>query len=361
MPTASPATAILADVLAAFRAGMAIPAHPLALDERRKLSERHQRALARYYLDAGAGGIAVGVHSTQFQIRDPKIGLYEPVLRLAAETISAHDAKSGKRAMRIAGVCGATDQAVREAGLAASLGYHACLLSLANVPGDDAALVAHCRTVAEVIPVIGFYLQPAVGGRVLSFGFWREFARIPGVIGIKMAPFHRYRTIDVVRGVLESGRSDIALYTGNDDNIVADLVTPFRLAGSDGVVRETRIVGGLLGQWCVWTKAAVELLGRCRELARSGAAVPADLLALNARLTDANAAVFDVAHDFHGCLPGLHYILHGQGLMPGLWCLDPKEVLSPGQAQEIDRVRRAYPELIDDAFVARHRDSWLAA
>ncbi|MBA3848051.1 MAG: dihydrodipicolinate synthase family protein [Planctomycetes bacterium] len=348
--------AIPADILALFRAGTAIPAHPLALDAQKKLSPRHQRALARYYVDAGAGGIAVGVHSTQFQIRDPKIGLYEPVLRLAAETIDAAAAKAGRPVMRIAGVCGPTAQAVREASLAAGLGYHAALLSLAGVPGTLADLVAHCRAVAEVIPVIGFYLQPAVGGRVLPFAFWRDFAAIANVIGIKMAPFNRYRTLDVVRGVAASGRDDIALYTGNDDNIVADLVTPFRLDGG----RELRVVGGLLGQWCVWTQAAVKLLARCRALVASGAPIPAELLAVGARLTDANAAVFDAANDFRGCLPGLHYILHGQGLIPGLWCLDEHEVLSPGQAQEIDRVRHAYPDLIDDAFVAAHRDRWLA-
>ncbi|AHG87623.1 dihydrodipicolinate synthetase [Gemmatirosa kalamazoonensis] len=341
-------------------AGQVIPAHPLALTPTRTLDERHQRALTRYYVAAGAGGIAVGVHTTQFEIHDPAVGLYRAVLELAAETAAAALGTAARPFVRVAGIVGDTRQAVHEASVAASLGYHAGLLSLAAL-GDatDDALVRHCRAVAEVLPLFGFYLQPAVGGRELGYRFWREFVEIPGVVAIKIAPFDRYRTIDVVRAVAESGRDDVALYTGNDDSIVTDLLTPFpAVVGGRRVAR--RIVGGLLGQWAVWTRRAVELLERARAAATSGEPLGAEWLTLGAALTDANGALFDPRNGFAGCLPGIHEVLRRQGLLRGTWTLNPRERLSPGQSAEIDRVLRTYPELTDDAFVAEHRDEWLA-
>ncbi len=328
--------------------GVVIPAHPLALTAERKLDERRQRALSRYYLDAGAGGLAVGVHTTQFAIRDK--GLFEPVLALAAEEMRERDV------VRIAGICGPTPQAVAEAKSAASLGYHAGLLSLAALAKASVPeMIAHARVVGEAIPLVGFYLQPAVGGRLLPAEFWREFAALQSVVAIKMAPFDRYQTLDVLRGVAESGRaSEIALYTGNDDHIVLDLLTPFRVAG-----RELRIVGGLLGHWAVWTRRAVEMLERARALISSGAAIPPEWLTLAEETTDANGALFDVANQFRGCIAGIHEILRRQGLLCGTWCLDPHEDLSPGQAAELDRVTRAYPHLVDDSFVRENLDRWL--
>ena len=306
-------------------AGQVIPAHPLALSAERRLDERHQRALTRYYLEAGAGALAVGVHTTQFAIREPQFGLHRPVLALAAET--ARDSANGADVVPlIAGVVGRTAQAVAEAELARELGYDVVLLSLAALPdADDAALIAHCRTVAEVMPLFGFYLQPSVGGRGLSESFWREFATIERVWAIKVAPFDRYRTLDVVRAVVGAGRDDIALYTGNDDNIVMDLVTPFP---TDDPNAPRWMAGGLLGQWAVWTRRAVELLGRARE--SRGHGVDRELLDCAAALTDANAAIFDASNAFAGCVAGIHEVLHRQGLMRGTWCLDPREALSPG-------------------------------
>lgn len=326
--------------------GQVIPAHPLALTAKRSLDERRQRALSRYYLAAGAGGLAVGVHTTQFAIRDPAIGLLRPVLELAAEEI----ARAGRPVVAIGGVCGPTRQAEGEAALLRELGSHAGLVSLAGVPGDEAALLDHCRAVAEVIPLVGFYLQPAVGGRVLSHAFWRGFLEIEAVVAIKVAPFDRYRTLDVVRAVACSGRDDVSLYTGNDDSIVTDLATTFDVEG-----RSLRFVGGLLGHWAVDTRAAVALLGRCRS-GRIDAALASTAVAV----TDCNAAYFDAAHGFRGCIAGLHEVLRRQGLLEGIWCLDEDEGLSPGQLGEIDRVRRAWPDLCDDAFVAAHRDAWLS-
>ena len=362
MVVTDPQSAIAA--LDAIRAGCVIPAHPLALTPERKLDERHQRALTRYYVASGAGGIAVGVHTTQFAIRDAKHGLLRPVLQLAAETVRASLPRIGGSAgspmtapfALVAGIVGSTPQAVAEASLASSLGYHAGLLSLAAMRGArHDALIVHCREVANVMPLVGFYLQPAVGGIPLDYEFWRAFAEIPNVVAVKIAPFNRYQTLDVVRAVADAGRADIALYTGNDDHIVGDLVTPFPFGAS----APRRIVGGLLGQWAVWTRRAVELLGLARAVAE-GEQVPSDLLRTGAALTDANAALFDARNAFAGCIAGLHEILRRQGLMRGLWCLDPNEGLSPGQAEEIDRVTRAYPELADDDFVATHRDTWLA-
>jgi dihydrodipicolinate synthase/N-acetylneuraminate lyase len=341
---------IPADALAAFRAGTVIPAHPLALDAGRRLDERRQRALTRYYVDAGAGGLAVGVHTTQFAIRDA--GLYRPVLELAADTARAW---TTRRLFLVAGVSGRTEQAVAEAQVARELGYHAVLVSLAAFRGaDEEAMLAHCGRLAEEMPVIGFYLQPAVGGVVLPRAFWERFSAIENVIGVKVAPFDRYRTLDVVHGVAAAGAQErISLYTGNDDHIVLDLTVPFRTEAG-----ELRFVGGLLGHWSVWTRTAVGLLERCRA-SRELDAVPADLLALDSAVTACNAAFFDVANAFHGVIAGCHEVLRRQGLLEGRWCLDPAEDLSPGQAEEIDRVYELYPELADDAFVAANLARWL--
>ena len=347
---------IAANVLQTIKKGIAIPAHPLALTADRRLDERRQRALSRYYIAAGAGGLAVGVHTTQFAIRQPKIGLFEPVLRLAAEQMDRADARRAIALVRIGGVCGETAQAVAEATLLRDLKYHAGLLSLGAVAAwDDERVLTHCKEVAKVIPLIGFYLQPAVGGRLLSYSFWRGFAEIENVVAIKIAPFNRYQTLDVVRAVAESGR-DIALYTGNDDNIVLDLLTPFSF---DKKAPPRRIVGGLLGHWAVWTKRAVELLEQSHNLVEENLAVPTSILEKSVQVTDSNAAFFDAANKFAGCIAGLHEVLRRQGLLEGIWCLDPHEGLSPGQRQEIDRVYSAYPELNDDDFVRERRDSWL--
>ncbi|MBM3846095.1 MAG: dihydrodipicolinate synthase family protein [Verrucomicrobia bacterium] len=346
-------------VRAALHEGLVIPAHPLALTMSRQLDEQRQRALTRYYCEAGAGGLAVGVHTTQFSIRDPKHGLLAPVLALAAETARSCDGSSGRSTVLIAGICGGTAQAVAEAKLARTLGYHVGLLSLAALPDSTVPeLLRHCDAVAREIPLFGFYLQPAAGGHVLPFEFWREFARIPNVAGIKIAPFQRYHTIDVLRGVAESERcNEIALYTGNDDHILLDLLTEHRLPTATGEKR-LLIAGGLLGHWACWTLRAVEQLRLCKQ-ARSHASVPAELLRLSVQVTDCNAAFFDARNGFRGCIPGIHEVLHRQGLLANTLCLDPKETLSPDQAVEIDRVYRAYPELNDDSFVAAHLDRWL--
>jgi hypothetical protein len=327
--------------------GLVIPAHPLALNSARKLDERRQRALTRYYLAAGVGGIAVGVHTTQFAIRDPAVGLFEPVLTIAIEEMRATPA------VKIAGVCGNLKQAVGEATLAARLGYDAALLSLGALPDTSVAkLLEHCRAIASIIPVIGFYLQPSVGGRDLPFAFWSAFCDIENVVAIKVAPFNRYQTLEVVRAVAASGRAaEIALYTGNDDNILLDLLTTYHFPSGP-----LRFAGGLLGHWAVWTKRAVEHFA---ETKRVTASVPSELLTLAQQITDANAALFDPAHQFHGCIPGIHEILRRQGLLAGRWCLDPHEDLSPGQAEEIDRVCGMYPHLRDDEFVREHLDEWL--
>jgi dihydrodipicolinate synthase/N-acetylneuraminate lyase len=340
--------------------GMVIPAHPLALTQSRQLDERRQVALTRYYCDAGAGGLAVGVHTTQFAIRQASVGLLEPVLQLGAETARTWTAAGNRPIpLLIAGVCGPTTQAVAEAELAASLGYDAGLLSLAAFrDADNDTVLAHCRRVAEIIPIFGFYLQPAVGGRVLDREFWRGFLDIPQVVAIKVAPFDRYRTLDVVTAVVESGRHDVALYTGNDDAIVADLVTPFP---SDGNGTSMHFRGGLLGQWAVWTKGAVDLLKRCRAMASGGddRGDPLQLLADGVAITDVNRALFDPSHQFAGCIPGIHEVLRRQGLLAGRWCLDPHEELSPGQLADIDRVLARYRHLSDDEFVAQHLERWL--
>src|SRR5215475_1791683 len=369
----------------ALSEGTVIPAHPLALNANRRLDERRQRALTRYYVAAGAGGLAIGVHTTQFAIREPRIGLFEPVLKLAAEEMDRADRTQSTALLRIGGISGDTPQAAREAGLLSDLRYHAGLLSLAALKdASNEQLLVHTRAVAKIIPIVGFYLQPAVGGRVLSYSFWRQFAEIENVIAIKIAPFNRYQTLDVVRAIAESGR-DIPLYTGNDDNIVMDLLTPF-VFHSNGRSVERRIVGGLLGHWAVWTRRAVELLNECHAFAQTFAntplgggtlaptfteqtggalapeetPIPRALLKKSIEVTDSNAAFFDAANHFSGCIAGLHEVLRRQGLLEGIWCLDPNEILSPGQAEEISRVYAAYPHLNDDDFIRQHLDSWLA-
>ena len=342
-------------VLGALREGAVIPAHPLALDRRRALDLRRQRALSRYYVDAGASGLAVGVHTTQFAIREA--GLYAPVLATAAEVASDW---AGRPMIMIAGLVGPTAQAQREADVARGLGYHAGLLSLAALRGaGEDELIAHCARVAEEMPLVGFYLQPAVGGVVLSASFWRCFAAIDNVVAIKIAPFNRYRTLDVIRGVVEAGAERrITLLTGNDDHILLDLLCPYRFRRGDEEVT-LRITGGLLGHWCVWTKKAALLVARIRRSLGEGTLDPA-LLGVDAAVTDCNAAFFDAANDFAGCIAGCHEVLRRQGLLEGTWCLDAKERLSPGQAAEIDRVYEAYPELNDDAFVAANLNRWLS-
>ena len=343
----------------ALHAGIVIPAHPLALTADRTFAERRQRALTRYYLAAGAGGVAVAVHTTQFAIRDA--GLLRPVLELAAETVREETADGGREIVTVAGVCGGTRQALAEARLAADLGYDAVMPSLGALrDASDDDLLEHCRQLAEVRPLFGFYLQPAVGGRHLGFGFWRRFAEIENLVAIKIAPFDRYRTLDVVRAVVEAGRvGELALYTGNDDNIVLDLLTPYRLSTGDGIAT-ARIVGGLLGHWSVWTRSAVDLLDRIHRVTANDAPAPQDLLACAAQVTDANAAFFDPVNRFAGSIAGIHEVLRRQSFLNGRWCLDPDEDLSPGQAAEIDRVYAAYPHLNDDQFVAEHLDQWLA-
>ncbi len=346
------------DTLALLRRGTVIPAHPLALDGRRRFDPRRQRALTRYYLDAGSGGLAVGVHATQFAIRD--LGLYEPVLQLAADTAREWTKGGAARPLvLIAGLAGKTAQAKKEAAVALAHGYHAGLLSLGALRGASVdELVEHCAQVARVIPLVGFYLQPAVGGVVLPAEFWRRFAAIENVVAVKVAPFNRYRTLDVVRGVVLAGAEErVTLYTGNDDHIVLDLVAPFAVRrGAEEV--QVRVKGGLLGHWSVWTQQAVKLHERVQAAVASGW-VDAELLALDARVTDCNSAFFDVAHDFAGCIPGCHEVLRRQGLLEGTWCLDPAETLSPGQSAEIDRVCAEHADLSDDAFVRANLARWM--
>ena len=341
-----------ADLVALLRRGSVIPAHLLALDASRRLDRRRQRALSRYYLDAGAGGLAVGVHATQFAIREA--GLYESVLKLAAE-----EARSWVKrpVLLVAGLSGKTDQARKESAIAGAHGYHAGMLSLAAMKGATLdELVAHCSAVAATIPLVGFYLQPAVGGIHLPAEFWRRFCEIENVIAIKIAPFNRYRTLDVAKGLVAARAEDrVTLYTGNDDHIVLDLLVPLAVKRGAEEVR-VRIRGGLLGHWSVWTKSAVELLEKIRNLKT----IDAEILALDSKVTDANSALFDVAHDFAGCIAGCHEVLRRQGLLEGVWCLDPNEGLSPGQAEEIDRVHAAYPEMNDDAFVRKNLEIWLS-
>ncbi|WP_029902557.1 dihydrodipicolinate synthase family protein [Prevotella sp. 10(H)] len=341
-------------ILQTFRQGAVIPATPLALTESGAVDEKHQKALVRYYIDCGVGGIAIGVHSTQFEIRD--CGLFEPLLRLVSREIDEWSARQGKKILKIAGVCGKTEQASREASFAVSAGYHAALVSLSAMKGSSLdELIAHCREVAGIMPIIGFYMQTSVGGIDLPYEFWKEFATIPNVLGIKIAPFDRYKTFDVVRAICDAGKeNDITLYTGNDDNIVADLLSEYKIGA-----KTMRIKGGLLGHWCVWTKKAVELLNEIHSIIESGKNIPAELLTRAGQITDSNAAFFDPKNKFAGCIPGLHEVLFRQGLMANTLCLNPDEVLSEGQNEEITRVYDAYPHLNDDDFVRSNLNKWL--
>ncbi|MFU1793753.1 dihydrodipicolinate synthase family protein [Paenibacillus azoreducens] len=351
------ATTLSPELFQALHEGLVIPAHPLALDGNRQLDERHQRALTRYYAASGAGGIAIGVHSTQFEIRDEPYNLYEPVLRMAAEEIA--NANINRPFIKVAGICGPTDQAIRETEFAQSLGYDAALLSMGGLADwSEYDILERTKQVAAIMPVIGFYLQPSVGGRIFSVDFWLKFAEIPNVVAIKMAPFNRYQTIDVARAVCYSSRRDeIALYTGNDDNIINDLLTTYRFEVGGETV-EKQIVGGLLGHWAVWTQKAVKLLEEIKRV-RTNGEISTEWLTKNVQVTDSNAAFFDPAHHFAGCIPGIHEVLRRQGLLQGIWCLNPNETLSPGQMEEIDRVYREYPHLNDDAFVSAHLAEWL--
>ncbi len=381
------------DLVQLLRQGVVIPAHPLALTADLKMDERHQRALTRYYCAAGVGGVAVGVHTTQFEIHAPETGLLEPVLALAAETVDESLRTNPRPFIKIAGLIGSTRQAVEEAGVALKHGYHAGLLSLAALRNaSDEEMVAHVAAVADVIPVMGFYLQPAVGGRILSYSFWRRMVEIENVVAIKIAPFNRYQTLDVVRAVAESGRGgEIALYTGNDDNIVPDLITDFELApvhatsvhatpgrasttttmhtqalhtpmphtNGNEAAAPVRFVGGLLGQWAVWTREVVKMLDAIYQQRATNTLDYRHWLTYGAQLTDANAAIFDTIHNFRGSIAGIHWVLQQQGLMTGTWALNPQETLSPGQVAEMERVYAAYPHLHDNEFVAAHLDEWL--
>ena len=333
--------------------GMVIPAHPLALNKKRELDERRQKALTRYYLEAGAGGIAVGVHTTQFEIHEEKSGLLQPVLAIAAEAMREFEKRTCKKIIKIAGVCGKTPQAVREAKLARELGYDMALLSLSAFKQEDIeTILTHCRQVAEEIPVFGFYLNPNIGGIYLPFEFWRKFLKIKNVLAVKIAPFDRYKTADVVRAAAETDRN-VALYTGNDDTIVFDLISEY-IFEKNGKKRKMRIVGGLLGHWAFGTKKAVEYFNHIRECVLEKKPVPIDVLQLASQITDANGAVFDAANRFSGCVPGINYMLVKSGLLEGPWCINPKTVLSPGQKEEIDRVWQAYPHLRDDDFIEKN-------
>lgn len=339
----------------ALNEGVVIPAHPLALNANRELDEKRQRALTRYYMAAGAGGVAVGVHTTQFEIREKQFGLYEPVLQLASDEIAA--AKLNRPFIKVAGICGPDEQAIEEATLAVKHGYHLGLLSMGGLDSyTDDDLIKRANKIAGIIPVFGFYLQPAVGGRILNYEFWKKFTEIPNVSAIKVAAFNRYQTLDVMRAVAESKRcEEIALYTGNDDNIIGDLLTTYRFS-INGKTFEKRFVGGLLGHWAVWTSKAVETLDNIKKLTGP---IPEDYLQFGVEVTDANAVIFDAANNFYGCIPGIHEILRRQGLLEGTWCLNPSEVLSPGQKEEIDRIYKYYPHLNDDRFVKENLPDFL--
>ncbi len=338
--------------------GCVIPAHPLALTADKQLNEKYQRALTRYYIDSGAGGIAVGVHSTQFEIRDPQYNLYEPVLRLASEEVDK--ANLSRSFLKIAGVCGDTEQAINEAKIALLLNYDLALLSMGGLGHlSEDELLDRTRKVARIMPVFGFYLQPAVGGRMLSFNFWKQFAEITNVMAIKMAPFNRYYTLDVVRAVCSSSRKDkVALYTGNDDNIIADLFTRYQF-NINGKMVEKQIVGGLLGHFAVWTKKAVELFDAIKIQRKNEESIDPAWLTMNIQMTDCNAAFFDPQNEYKGCISGIHEVLRRQGLMENILCLSNSECLSPGQSDEIDRVYKMYPHLNDDEFVSENLENWL--
>ena len=352
MPSAAIATAL--------QHGLVIPAHPLALDNRRKFDERRQRALTRYYHAAGVGGVAIGVHSTQFAIHEPKVGLLKPVLELAAETINNCDRETGQQSVLVAGICGPTSQAVAEARYACEIGYHYGLLSLGGLNDFiDDELIAHCKAVAHEIPLMGFYLQTAAGGRLLSEAFWRRFVEIPNVVAIKIAPFNRYQMLDVVRAVAMAGRvAEIALYTGNDDHILLDLLTEYVIPTPNGAIK-VPIVGGLLGHWACWTHTVTALFEDVRKIRDKGL-IPSQMLTLATQITDCNSAFFDATNQYAGALPGVQEVLRRQGLLENNYTLDPAELLSPGQAEEIDRVYQAYPFLNDDDFIHENLAAWLS-
>ena len=346
------------DVLEILRQGVVISAHPLALDDQRKFDEKYQRTLTRYYCAAGAGGLAVGVHTTQFEIRESKYNLLEPVLTLASETINHISQSKNQPIIKIAGVVGKTDQAVKEAQLASDLGYHFGLVSLGALKEEtNPQLIEHLKAISEIIPIFGFYLQPSVGGRILDYQFWRKAVEIENFLAIKMAPFNRYYTLDVIRAVRDSGKADkISFYTGNDDNIVVDLLSKYSFSENE---QPLQIVGGLLGQWAVWTKKAVEQLEEIHQIKKQGDQITDRYFQLANQITDANAAIFDPQNSFAGCIPGIHEILRRQGLLQNRFTLNPNEELSPGQLEEIDRVYKMYPHLNDDEFVKEHLDDWL--
>lgn len=349
------------DILDQIARGVVIPACPLALTSSRKFDERRQRALMRYYIDAGAGGVAVGMHFTQFEIRKPGVDLFEPVLRVCSEEIDSYSAEVGRPIVKVAGINGLTESALKQAELARELGYHVSIVSMAAFGNAmEQELIHHIRELARVMPLFGFYLLTGVGGIKLPYAFWRDLVEVENVVGIKIAPFDRYGTIDVVRALADSGREkDVTLYTGNDDSIIYDFVTPYRF-GSAETARTVRIRGGLLGQWGCWTKRAVELHERLLGIVDNGDPVTPELLTLSAQITDANAALFDPAHGYAGSIPGVNEVLRRQGLLEGIWTLKREEVLSPGQYEEIDRVYAAYPHLNDDEFVKANLDRWLA-
>lgn len=338
--------------------GTVIPATPLALTEDRRLDEKRQRLLMNYYLHSGVGGIATAVHTTQFEIRKPEIALFEPILRLVSSEIDGFEQKTGKVIVKVAGVCGPVEQAIAEAKLAKQYGYDAVLLSPGGLNSiSEDAMIERTKAVAEIMPVIAFYLQTAVGGRIFTYNYWERVCAIPNVVAIKCASFHRYTTLDVVRAAaLSERRDEITLYTGNDDNIVIDLITKYKF-NDHGVTVEKGFDGGLLGHWSVWTQKVVELFDLLRA-EKEKEAISAEIISLAAAVTDANSAFFDTAHNFKGCIAGLHEVLRRQGLMKNILCLDPNETLSQGQLEEIDRVYRAYPSLNDDRFVSENMESW---
>lgn len=348
-------------VVETLKEGVAIPAHPLALTSERKFDERHQQAVTRYYLDAGAGGIAIGVHTTQFEIRQPEYGLFQPVLQHAKATLDQYEANNpNQKAIRIAGICGGADQAVKEAAFARENGYHIGLLSMGALQNQSVdELIEHAKQVANEIAVMGFYLQPSCGGRVLNYEFWRRFCEIENVAAVKVAPFQRYHTLDVIRGLVDSGRQDeISLYTGNDDTILYDLLSTYRMH-EDESKSPVRFVGGLLGHWAFWTKKAVKSLNEIKSFHQSKQPIPQELLLKSWQVTDVNQAAFDPVNHYHGCISGINEMLRRQGLLTTNLCLNPNETLSPGQLEEIERVHQAYPSLHDDEFVQNNLDRWL--
>ncbi len=338
--------------------GTVIPATPLALDNDRKLNEKGLRLLMNYYLASGVGGIATAVHTTQFEIREPEVALFEPVLKIVSEEIDKFEKENDTVIIKVAGVCGPIEQAVKEATLAKDYGYDAVLLSPGglNHMSED-YMIERTKAVAEIMPVIGFYLQTAVGGRVFTYNYWERLCAIDNVVAIKCASFNRYQTLDVVRAAALSPRSDeITLYTGNDDNIVIDLLTKYRFDKNGEKVVKC-FEGGLLGHWTLWTHNVVNMLAKIKEEKKKDY-ISAEMLTLAAEVTDVNSAFFDTAHGFAGCIPGVHEVLRRQGLMENILCLNPDEVLSEGQAEELDRVHKAYPHLNDDAFIKENIESW---